>query len=124
LRAIRWRPWLRGHGYGFHEYARRRGDFAIAGAAALLEFAADRSICRAAVVVFGVEPSPVRLAQIEASLLGRKLGDDALAAAADEAFKLDAMSDVHVSAAYRRHIAGVVTRRALADAGRSAEDAA
>ena len=121
LRAIRWRPWPRGHGYGFHEYARRHGDFAIAGAAALLVFDADRSIRRAAVVVFGVEPSPVRLAQTERTLLGRKLDDDALAAAADEARSLDAMSDVQVSAAYRRHIAGVVTRRALADAGRGAE---
>jgi len=121
LRAIRWRPWPRGHGYGFHEYARRHGDFAIAGAAALLVFDADRSIRRAAVVVFGVEPSPVRLAQTERALLGRRLDDDALAAAADEARSLDAMSDVHVSAAYRRHIAGVVARRALADAGRGAE---
>ena len=120
LRAIRWRPWSRGHGHGFHEYARRRGDFAIAGAAALLEFADDR-ICRAAIVVFGVEPAPRRLGQTERALLGRKLDDDALAAAAEEARSLDAMSDVHVSAAYRRRLAGVVTRRALADAGQAAE---
>jgi carbon-monoxide dehydrogenase medium subunit len=124
LRAIRWRRWPRGHGCGFHEYARRHGDFAIAGAAALLEFAADRSIRRAAIVVFGIEPSPVRLAQTETALLGRTLDDDALAAAAEEARGLDAMSDVHVSAEYRRHIAGVVTRRALIDAERSAEDTA
>jgi carbon-monoxide dehydrogenase medium subunit len=90
----------------------------------LLEFAADRSIRRAAIVVFGIEPSPVRLAQTETALLGRTLDDDALAAAADAARKLDAMSDVHVSAEYRRHIAGVVTRRALIDAERSAEDTA
>ena len=124
LRAIRWRPWSRGHGHGFHEYARRHGDFAIAGAAALLEFTADRSIRRAAVVVFGVEPAPRRLRQTESALLGRQLDDDALAAAAEEARSLDAMSDVHVSAEYRRHIAGVVTRRALADAGQAAEVAA
>ena len=121
LRAIRWRPWSRGHGHGFHEYARRRGDFAIAGAAALLEFAADRSISRVAIVAFGVEPAPRRLTQTERALLGRQLDDDALAAVAEEARSLDAMSDVHVSAAYRRHLAGVVTRRALADAGQVAE---
>ena len=120
LRAIRWRPWSLGHGHGFHEYARRRGDFAIAGAAALLEFADDR-ICRVAIVAFGVEPAPRRLTQTEKALLGRQLDDDALAAAAEEARRLDAMSDVHVSAEYRRHIAGVVTRRALADAGQAAE---
>jgi carbon-monoxide dehydrogenase medium subunit len=59
--------------------------------------------------------------QTERALLGRRLDEEATAAAADEARRLDAMSDVHVSAAYRRHIAGVVTRRALADAGRGAE---
>lgn len=121
LRAIRWRPWSRGHGHGFHEYARRRGDFAIAGAAALLDFAADRSIRRAAIVAFGVEPAPRRLGRTERALLGRKLDNEALAAAAEEARSLDAMSDLHVSAEYRRHIAGVVTRRALADAGQAAE---
>jgi carbon-monoxide dehydrogenase medium subunit len=123
LRAIRWRPWPRGHGYGFHEYARRHGDFAIAGAAALLECAADRTIRRAAIVVFGVEPAPRRLASSEQALVGRKLDDEAIAAAAEEARGLDALSDVHVSAKYRCQIASVVTRRALADAERSAEGA-
>jgi carbon-monoxide dehydrogenase medium subunit len=121
LRSIRWRPWPRGHGFGFNEYARRHGDFAVAGAAALLEFAADRIIHRAAIVVFGVEPSPVRLAQTERALVGRKLDHEAIAAAAEEARRLEAMSDVHVSAEYRRHIAGVVTMRALADADRAVD---
>ena len=121
LRAIRLSSWPRGHGFGFNEYARRHGDFAIAGAAALLAFAADRTIHRAAIVVFGVEPAPVRLAKIERALVGRKLYQEALVAAAEDARGLDAMSDVHVSAAYRRRIAGVVTMRALADAGRTAE---
>ena len=124
LRAIRWRPWPRGHGAGFHEYARRHGDFAIAGAAALLDCAADRTIRRAAIVVFGVEPAPRRLPRSEQALVGQKLDDAALAAAAEEARGLDAMSDLHVSAEYRRHIAGVVTGRALADAAQAAEVAA
>lgn len=121
LRAIRLPPWPRGHRFGFNEYARRHGDFAIAGAAALLELAGDRTIRRAAIVVFGVEPTPRRLALIETALMGQRLDQEAIAAAADEARSLDAMSDVHVSAAYRRHLAGVVTKRALADAARAAE---
>jgi aerobic carbon-monoxide dehydrogenase medium subunit len=121
LQSIRWRRWPAGHGYGFSEYARRRGDFAIAGAGALLEFGADGTIHRAAIVVFGVEPSPVRLAQTERALIGRKLDDEAIAGAVTEARRLEPMSDVHVSAAYRRHLAGVVTMRALADAARSAK---
>lgn len=116
LRAIRLPPWPRGHGFGFNEYARRRGDFAIAGAAALLELAADRTIRRAAIVAFGVEPAPRRLVRTETALIGQRLDQEAIAAAAEEARGLDAMSDVHASAAYRRHLAGGVTKRALADA--------
>jgi len=117
LRAIRFRSWPRGHGAGFEEYARRRGDFAIAGAAALLDAAADRSIRRAAIVVFGVEPSPVRLVKAEQILLGRKLDHAAIEIAMDEARALDGMSDAHVSTDYRLHLAGVVTQRALSRAG-------
>jgi carbon-monoxide dehydrogenase medium subunit len=121
LRAIRWRYWPKGHGAGFEEYARRRGDFAIAGAAALLDLADDSSIRRAAIVVFGVEPSPVRLTQMEQALIGRRLDDGAIEAVAEAARGLDPMSDAHVTACYRRHLAGVVTRRALSQAGKLAE---
>ncbi len=120
LQSIRWRRWPASHGYGFSEYARRRGDFAIAGAGALLELAADGSIRRAAIVVFGVEPSPVRLVEAERALIGRKPGDEAFAEAIAQARRIEPMSDAHVSAAYRRHLAEVVTRRALADAARRA----
>lgn len=118
LQSIRWRRWSR-HGYGFSEFVRRRGDFAIAGAGALLDLAADGSIRRAAIVVFGVEPSPVRLLEAERALIGCKPGDEAFAEAIAEARRLEPMSDLHVSAAYRRHLAGVTTWRALADAARS-----
>ena len=121
LRAIRWRSWPSGHGTGFEEYARRRGDFAIAGATALLDLAGDSSIRSASIVVFGVEPSPVRLTQAEQALVGRRLDEGALAAVAEAARGLDPMSDAHVSVDYRRHLAGVVTRRALLQAGQSAE---
>jgi len=117
LRAIRFRSWPQGHGAGFEEYARRRGDFAIAGAAALLDAAPDRSIRRAAIVVFGVEPSPVRLAKAEQALVGTQLDRAAIELVMEEARALDAMSDAHVSADYRLHLAGVVTGRALSEAG-------
>lgn len=120
LQSIRWRRWPAGHGYGFSEYARRRGDFAIAGAAALVELAADGTVRRAAIVVFGVEPAPVRLVETERALIGSKRGDEVFAALIAEARLLEPMSDVHVSAAYRRHLAGVVSRRAFADAIRTA----
>lgn len=121
LKSIRWRPWPPGHGYGFCEFARRRGDFAVAGAGALVALDADGAVRRAAIVVFGVEPSPVRLAAIEAALVGRTLGDEAIAAAEEAARALDAMADAQVSASYRRHLAGVVVRRALAQAVHTAK---
>lgn len=124
LRAIRFQSWPQGHGAGFEEYARRRGDFAIAGAAALLDTAADRSIRRAAIVVFGVEPSPVRLTRTEQALVGGRLDHAAVEMAIDEAKALEPMSDAHVSADYRLHLAGVVTQRALREAGHSVEVAA
>ncbi|QOZ08069.1 xanthine dehydrogenase family protein subunit M [Bradyrhizobium sp. CCBAU 51765] len=123
LQSIRLRRWPAGHGYGFSEYARRRGDFAIAGAGALLEFAKDARIRRAAIVVFGVEPAPVRLAEAEQMLVGQTFSETLLAEAAAQASALDAMADVHVSAAYRRRLAGVVTRRALTEAVRLAREA-
>ena len=121
LRAIRFRSWPQGHGAGFEEYARRRGDFAIAGAAALLDIAPDKNIRRAAIVVFGVAPSPVRLTKAEHTLVGRRLDHAAIELAMEEARALDAMSDVHVSADYRLHLAGVVVRRTLSEAGNFVE---
>ncbi|MFO1116048.1 MAG: xanthine dehydrogenase family protein subunit M [Beijerinckiaceae bacterium] len=116
LVAIDLPRWPKGHGCGFHEFARRHGDFAVAGAAALLSQDAGRKVQRAAIVVFGVEASPVRLAATEQAMLGRAIDDAAIAAAVDEARGLDAMGDVHVSPDYRRRIAGVAVARALRQA--------
>ena len=116
LLAIRFRKWPDGHSCGFHEVARRHGDFAVAGAAALLSRAADGTVERAALVVFGAASSPVRLQAFEQALVGRHIDEAAIAEAAEAARGLDAMGDVHVSAAYRRRIAGVVAARALREA--------
>lgn len=116
LEALRFKPWARGHGHGFAEYARRHGDFAIAGGAALLETDKDGRITRAALLSFGVESAPRRLPQAEALLVGRHMDGINTEAAVAAARTLDAMEDVHVTAAYRRHLAGVLIRRALYEA--------
>jgi carbon-monoxide dehydrogenase medium subunit len=118
LEAIRFEPWRPGSGHGFAEYARRHGDFAIVGCGALLDADAAGRIARAAVVIFGVEPSPVRLRAAEAALVGQPADalDPAPVLAAAEA--LDAMDDVHVTAAYRRRLAVAMAKRALGDAVR------
>ncbi|MFL6826544.1 MAG: FAD binding domain-containing protein [Bradyrhizobium sp.] len=116
LDAIRFKPWANGHGYGFAEYARRHGDFAIAGAAALLEGGRDGRITRAALLSFGVEARPKRLSRAERTLIDQHVDTLEIEPIVAEATALDAMEDVHSTAEYRRHLAGVLIRRALNEA--------
>jgi aerobic carbon-monoxide dehydrogenase medium subunit len=119
--AIRLPVWPLGHGHGFQEFARRRGDFAIAGAAVLVEVGADGLVKRAAVALCGIATAPVRLREAEAQLVGKKLDGAAIKAAAAAARALEPISDIHAGADYRRHLAEVLTRRALTDAAQRAD---
>jgi len=117
LAGIRFRPWRPGHGYSFQEFARRHGDFAIVGAAVLLEVDAGGVVERCAVALCGTGVGPVRLDQVEAMLAGRRLDDSLIEAAGRAAGDVDAHEDFHASAAYRQHLAQVLTMRALREAG-------
>jgi carbon-monoxide dehydrogenase medium subunit len=108
--------WDRDHSFGFAELARRKGDFALAGAAVLLAFDGSGAIARAAVALTGVDTGPVRLADAEAVLVGNAPSDGLFAEAAEKARAVAGLDDVHASADYRRKIAVVMTRRALEDA--------
>jgi carbon-monoxide dehydrogenase medium subunit len=113
-----------GHGHAFVEFARRRGDFAVVACSAQLGLDAGGSISDAAIALSGLGPAPVRPAAIERALRGQKPEAAAFKAAAAEAAKLDAAGDPFVSAAYRRHLARVLTYRALERAaGRARERA-
>jgi aerobic carbon-monoxide dehydrogenase medium subunit len=112
--------WRLGHGHGFQEFARRQGDFAITGAAALLDVGADNVVRRAALTVFGVSASPLRVEVAETGLVGQPLNADAIRTAAAAAWLVDPISDIHASGEYRRHLAQVLSSRALNDAARRA----
>jgi carbon-monoxide dehydrogenase medium subunit len=112
--------WRRGHGHGFHEFARRQGDFAIAGAAALLDVGADNVVRRAALTLFGVSASPLRVEVAEAQLKGQPLNAGVIRAAAAAAWLIEPISDIHAGGEYRRHLAQVLSWRALNDAARRA----
>ena len=108
-------------GWGFHEVARRHGDFALTGAAAVLEVDEDR-VTRVRVVVFGCGPTPIRARAAEAALDGQaptaaRLQEAASAAAST----LPTHDDLHASATYRRQVAGILMTRALTDAAARAK---
>jgi CO/xanthine dehydrogenase FAD-binding subunit len=111
-------------GWGFEEVARRHGDFALAAVAATLTVS-DGAIAEARIALTGVGPTPVRAADAEAQLTGRALEDGLTLRAIDAAraaIKPD--TDLHASSDYRRHLAGVLTGRALAAAWRRANASA
>jgi carbon-monoxide dehydrogenase medium subunit len=104
------------------EFARRKGDFAIAAIAVMLVRDGERCTT-ARLATAGVGPVPVRLREAEAILEQRGLGEAAVAAAADKAAVLvEPMSDHNASADYRRHLAAVLTRRAVLKAMRDGHD--
>jgi len=106
-----------GTGWSMLEVARRHGDFAMAGAALTLRLDGGR-IASARIVLFGVGPVPVRARAAEAILAGEKPGAAIYTRAAAQvcAGVSEPLSDLHASAEYRLHLAGVLVERALAEA--------
>jgi CO/xanthine dehydrogenase FAD-binding subunit len=106
-----------GAGWAFTEVARRHGDFALCGVAVLLQCDARRRCSDARLAFFGVSHGPVRIADVEKSLLGKPITQSA----ADEAGRLasaalDPEGDIHASASYRKHVAGVLASRGIMEA--------
>jgi carbon-monoxide dehydrogenase medium subunit len=121
LAAIRFRPWGPRAGYGFQEFARRHGDFAIAGAVALLDFDDRLRITRASLTLFGVHAAPVRVRQAEAMLTGEKPGGALFARAAAACRELATLTDPYYSTAYRGEVASAMAERAFAQAAVKAD---
>jgi CO/xanthine dehydrogenase FAD-binding subunit len=113
-------------GWSFQEVSRRHGDFALAGAAVTLTLGARGECETSRVALFGVAPTPVRARAVEEALLGQTPDDVLFEAAAERAGDGldDALTDVHATAEFRRHLARVLTRRALVEAASRAQGAA
>jgi CO/xanthine dehydrogenase FAD-binding subunit len=106
-----------GSGWCCTEMARRHGDFAIVAVAVLLGCGRDRSIDFARVALGGVGPAPIRAVVAEQALLGERQGAELFRAAGDVAAQaVDPPADIHASSSYRRHLTGVLARRALTTA--------
>ncbi len=100
-------------GVAFEEAARRHGDFAMVGAAVVLRVESDR-IADARIALAGVADTPLRRPEAERALRGEEVTAEAFEDAATAAARdLSPPSDLHGTAAYRRHLARVLVRRAL-----------
>jgi carbon-monoxide dehydrogenase medium subunit len=110
-----------GAGWSFKEVARRHGDFALVGVAAMVTLDGASCISESRISLVGVADRPVRAAKAEASLQGAVPSREAFAAAAEEATAdLEPASDIHGSGLFRRKLATVTVRRALATAAERA----
>ena len=111
--AVRIACWPERHGYGFEEFARRHGDFALASAAALLTADGQGRIARAALTIGGVATCPVRMTGIERALVGQAPSEALFRELAEQCRSIEAMGDVHAPVSYRQQLATVLARRAL-----------
>lgn len=117
LTEIRFPVLPAGTGTAFQELVRRKGDFAIVAAATAIQLGAD-GICQdVRIALAGVAPTPLRAEGAAAILKGKAPTPELLAEAAQAACEgIDPESDVIASADYRRDMAPVIARRALAQA--------
>ena len=115
LHTIRIDPPPPGSRGTFLKKVRVQRDLALASVAAFLSMSADGETCREARVAAGsVAPTPLRLTKVEAVLEGQRITPDVLAHAQELARESIApISDVRTSADYRRHVTGVLLKRAV-----------
>ncbi|MGH6672480.1 MAG: FAD binding domain-containing protein [Xanthobacteraceae bacterium] len=116
ITEIRLPAWPAKRRFGFQEFSRRRGDFAMAAAAVFYDD--DRGTARNAHVgVIGVGDRPLRLPSVEAVVNGQKINDTVIAKAeAAASAAVNPSDDIHSSGAYRKALVGVMVERALKQA--------
>jgi CO/xanthine dehydrogenase FAD-binding subunit len=107
-----------GSGWSIQEFARRHGDYAIVGVAAVVRIDANGCCTDLRLVYLSVGEGPTPASNAAASLAGRLPTSEAIATAARIAAHedIDSLGDIHASVAYRRHLVEVLGRRALTEA--------
>ena len=116
ITEIRLPLWPAKRRFGFQEFARRRGDFAMAAAA--LFYDEDGGKARNAHVgAIGVADRPLRLKAAEDAINGNAIDEGVIAKAeAAASASVNPDDDIHASGAYRKALIGVMVERALRDA--------
>ena len=117
ITEIRLPAWPSSRCWGFREFARRRGDFALAGVATCYDLDSEGHATDTRIGAIGVGDRPLRLTAAEAVLDGRAVDADAVAATADMAAQIvNPPDDLHGTARYRRALLATLVERALTDA--------
>ena len=107
-------PAMDGYGFGYQKFNRRQEDWAMVAVCALVKQAADGSCEDVRIGLTHMGSTPLRATASEHALRGRPLDAQSIAAAADQAAEgTDPPADLNASAEYKRHLARVLTRRAL-----------
>jgi carbon-monoxide dehydrogenase medium subunit len=106
--------WPANRRWGFEEFSRRRGDFAIAGVCAYVDTDDSGKVTLARVAVLGMGSTPQRIVAAEQLLCGRILDATSIAAAATAAAgAVTPSTDIHGSADYRRSLVATLLERVL-----------
>jgi aerobic carbon-monoxide dehydrogenase medium subunit len=110
-------PSLDGYGFGYEKFTRRAEDWAMVGVCALVSRAPDGTCDDVRIGLTHMGSTPLRATAAEESLRGSNLDDAAIAGAADHAADgTDPPGDLNATPDYKRHLARVLTRRALEQA--------
>ena len=117
LTEVRFPALPAGSGWSIQEFSRRSGDFGVVTVAVTLTAGTDGRIGEARVAFGGVAGTAVRAPSAEAALAGQTPSAELWKAAGQEAAAgLDPPGDLHSTPEHRRHLAAVLTERALAEA--------
>ena len=118
LTSVTFPVWTGRSGFGVREFARRHGDFAIAGALVGVQLDDDDRVTRCAIGLISLGSTPLRAFAAEQAAVGRVVGDIVPAELGHLAMSdLDEVpSDVHGPAGYRRRVGAAMVERAWQDA--------
>ena len=110
-------PDMAAYGFGYQKFTRRAEDWAMVGVCALVSRAPDGTCDDARIGLTHMGATPLRASAAEQALRGSRLDDSAIAAAAEHAAEgTDPPGDLNATPDYKRHLARVLTRRALEEA--------
>jgi aerobic carbon-monoxide dehydrogenase medium subunit len=117
ITELRLPPWPAARRWGFEEFSRRQGDFALAGIALYYDEDEQGRAYNSRVGVIGACLRPHRLEPVEATLEGRTVDAETIAGAARAAAAaVDPPQDLHADAEYRRALVVTLVERALRSA--------